>query len=63
MRRFDPNFLLPVVGVVGLIIVWYVAVWRRLVDPVLLPPPTAAFRAMWTGMAGGALAFDFLKPC
>ena len=42
--RFDP--LLPLVGVIGLIILWYVAVWARVVDPVLLPSPTAGFRAL-----------------
>ena len=61
MTRFNPDPLLPVIGVVGLIVVWYVAVWYRVVDPVLLPSPTAAFRAMWTGMAGGELGYDFVK--
>jgi NitT/TauT family transport system permease protein len=59
MKRLDP--LLPVIGVVGLVILWYVAVWARVVDPVLLPPPTAAFRALWHGMTGGKLGGDFLK--
>jgi NitT/TauT family transport system permease protein len=51
---------LPVLGVVGLIAVWYLAVWLSVIDPVLLPSPGQTFRAMWTGMAGD-LAFDFLK--
>jgi ABC-type nitrate/sulfonate/bicarbonate transport system permease component len=59
MRRLDP--FLPVVGVVGLIAAWYAAVWCQVVDPVLLPSPLATFRAMWTGMAGGELGFDFVK--
>jgi ABC-type nitrate/sulfonate/bicarbonate transport system permease component len=59
MKRLDP--LLPVIGVAGLVILWYVAVWARVVDPVLLPPPTAAFRALWNGMTGGKLGADFLK--
>jgi ABC-type nitrate/sulfonate/bicarbonate transport system permease component len=58
MRRLDSY--LPAVGVVGLIIVWYLAVWARVVDPVLLPSPVDTFRAMWTGMAGGKLGSDFL---
>ena len=33
MKRLDPY--LPVVGVVGLIAVWYLAVWKQVVDPVL----------------------------
>lgn len=52
---------LPVVGVVGLIAVWYVAVWVRIVDPVLLPSPGATFAALVKGMAGGSLAVDFLR--
>jgi NitT/TauT family transport system permease protein len=58
MRRFDPY--LPVIGVAGLILLWYVAVWVRIVDPVLLPLPTDTFRALWTGMIGGKLGSDFL---
>jgi len=53
--------LLPVIGVVALIVLWYVAVWLRAVDPVLLPSPTEAFRALWKGMNGGKLGADFLK--
>jgi ABC-type nitrate/sulfonate/bicarbonate transport system permease component len=58
MKRLDP--LLPVIGVVGLLAVWSLAVWYRLVDPVLLPSPTETFRAMWTGIAGGRLGIDFM---
>ena len=35
MKRLDP--LLPIVGVIGLIAIWYVAVWYQIVDKVLLP--------------------------
>jgi len=52
---------LPVVGVVGLVVVWYLAVWVRLVDPVLLPPPEQAFQALVKGMAGGRLGYDFWR--
>jgi len=52
---------LPIIGVIGLIALWYWAVWAKVVDPVLLPPPTATFRAMWTGMIDGKLGGDFLK--
>jgi ABC-type nitrate/sulfonate/bicarbonate transport system permease component len=57
MTRIDSY--LPIVGVVGLIVLWYIAVWTRLVDPVLLPDPVATFKAMWTGMVSGKLGSDF----
>jgi NitT/TauT family transport system permease protein len=59
MKRLEP--LLPMIGVVALIMLWYLAVWLRAVDPVLLPSPTEAFRALWKGMNGGKLGADFLK--
>ena len=58
-KAFDP--FLPVLGVIGLIALWYLAVWKRIVDPVLLPSPTDTFQAMYKGMAGGRLGFDFVK--
>lgn len=61
MTRISTQIYLPVVGVVGLIILWYLAVWGQVVDPVLLPAPTDTFRAMWNGMLQGRLGFDFLK--
>ncbi len=57
--RFDP--FLPIIGVVGLIVIWYLAVWYQAVDPVLLPSPVDTFRALWNGMAGGRLGFDFMR--
>jgi ABC-type nitrate/sulfonate/bicarbonate transport system permease component len=59
--RFKAEAFLPVIGVIGLIALWYFAAWAKVVDPVLLPPPTATFRAMWTGMIHGKLGGDFLK--
>ncbi len=61
MRRaaFDP--FLPLLGVLGLIALWYLAVWYRVVDPVLLPSPGDTFKALYGGMAGGRLGFDFIK--
>ena len=58
-KAFDP--FLPVLGVIGLIALWYLAVWIRIVDPVLLPSPTDTFHAMYKGLAGGRLSFDFVK--
>ena len=53
--------LLPVVGVAGLLAIWSLATWQQWVDPVLLPSPIATFKALWQGMNGGALGFDFVK--
>lgn len=60
MKRplLDP--FLPLIGVAGLIVVWYLAVWGEVVDPVLLPSPGQTFRALWIG-TGGQLGHDFLK--
>jgi NitT/TauT family transport system permease protein len=58
-HRLDP--LLPVIGVIGLFVVWFVAVHGGFVDPVLLPPPHQAFDALWKGMTGGKLGHDFFR--
>jgi len=52
---------LPLVGVAGLVAIWYLAVWVEVVDPVLLPPPDAAFSALVKGMSGGKLGYDFWR--
>jgi len=39
MKRLTPY--LPVVGVIGLLLIWTLTVSMRLVDPVLLPSPAA----------------------
>ncbi len=57
MKRIEP--FLPVVGVVGLIALWSIATWMRVVDPVLLPSPLATFQAMWKGL-GGQLGHDLV---
>jgi len=59
MKRLESY--LPVVGVVGLLLIWALTSWTRLVDPVLLPSPAATFRAIWTGMTSGKLGLDFVK--
>ncbi len=58
-KYFRP--FLPVVGVAGLVAIWSLATWLQWVDPVLLPSPIATFKALWQGMNGGALGFDFVK--
>lgn len=59
MKQVDP--FLPIAGVIGLVIVWYLAVWFQVVDPVLLPSPGETFVALWKGMSGGELGVDFAK--
>jgi sulfonate transport system permease protein len=58
-RRLEP--LLPLVGVAGLLAIWTIATSAKWVDPVLLPSPASAFRALWKGMDGGPLGHDFIK--
>src|SRR3981189_3884191 len=58
MKRFDPY--LPVLGVLALSVLWYCALGAQVVAPVLLPPPTDTFRAMWIGMTKGKLGSDFM---
>ena len=53
--------LTPMIGVVGLLIVWQVAVLFEVVDPVLLPSPGETFIAIWQGMTSGRLGSDFLR--
>jgi NitT/TauT family transport system permease protein len=58
-RVLEP--FLPVIGVVGLLAIWFVATANKWVDPVLLPSPYATFAELWKGMDGGPLGFDFVK--
>jgi sulfonate transport system permease protein len=52
---------LPIIGVVGLLAIWSFVTWQQWVDPVLLPSPIETAKALWTGMDGGAMGFDFVK--
>jgi NitT/TauT family transport system permease protein len=52
---------LPVVGVIGLLLIWSITTWNGWVDPVLLPSPRSTFSSFWQGMDGGPLGFDFVK--
>ena len=58
-KKLEP--FLPVVGVVGLLAIWSMTTWMNWVDPVLLPSPISASKALWQGMNGGPLGFDFVK--
>jgi NitT/TauT family transport system permease protein len=51
---------LPIIGVAGLLALWSLVTAAQWVDPVLLPSPSSAFKALWQGMHG-ALGFDFVK--
>lgn len=59
IRRLDA--FLPLVGVVVLLGFWSLVSARGWVDPVLLPSPAETGKALWTGMDGGRLGFDFVK--
>jgi NitT/TauT family transport system permease protein len=61
MRAKNLDGFLPIIGVVGLFVIWQVTAWNKWVDPVLLPSPAETFRALWKGMDGGTLGFDFVK--
>ena len=61
MKRSSIDPFLPIAGVIGLIVLWYAAVWYRVADPVLLPSPTDTFYALWKGMTSGRLGFDFVR--
>lgn len=49
----------PVIGVVLLILVWWIATLLEVADPVLLPPPQKALKARIDGLVSGPLLHDF----
>ncbi|CUI47341.1 ABC transporter permease [Cognatishimia activa] len=51
----------PLFGVLGLVVVWYLGVLSEIVDPILLPSPGQTLAAIYNGMVGGELLFDFLR--
>lgn len=58
-KALDP--FIPLIGVFGLLALWQVAYWAAVVDPVLLPAPGEMFAAIWQGMTGGDLLYDFFR--
>lgn len=58
--RWNYEPLIPFIGVTGLVILWYLAIKFRIIDPVLLPSPLVTIEAMWKGFSGGKLGTDFL---
>lgn len=59
-KKVDWGRFLPVLGPVALFVLWDIVVRSHWVSPVLLPSPASALGALITGMAGGALLWDFL---
>lgn len=51
--------LIPGIGAVGFIVLWWIIYQAKLIDPVLLPSPADSFKAIWDGMLGGPLLKDF----
>lgn len=49
----------PLVGVLLLVAVWWLATVLKVADPVLLPPPQKALQALIDGLVDGPLLFDF----
>jgi NitT/TauT family transport system permease protein len=60
MLREKLGALTPAIGAVGFVALWWLVYRLGLVDPVLLPSPGDAFKAIWDGFVGGALTKDFL---
>jgi NitT/TauT family transport system permease protein len=61
LRAFGNRYL-RFAGLFILLAVWQLTVSLRLVDPVLLPGPSATFSALWQSIStGGPLVHDFNK--
>lgn len=50
----------PAIGAFGFVALWWLIFQAGWIDPVLLPSPWDALRAIWDGFLGGALINDFL---
>lgn len=48
----------PALGAVGFVLVWQLAAFLRLADPVLLPGPGETLRDTWAALATGTLLHD-----
>jgi ABC-type nitrate/sulfonate/bicarbonate transport system permease component len=51
----------PVIGVILLVLVWWIATVLEVADPVLLPPPQKALKALLDGLITGPLLHDFAQ--
>lgn len=52
-------FLAANTGTLLFLLIWWTVTALELVKPVLLPSPLATFLALWEGILGGDLLFDF----
>ena len=50
--------LTPALGALGFVALWWLATALRVADPVLLPPPSEAFRDTWAAFTHGTLGWD-----
>jgi NitT/TauT family transport system permease protein len=48
----------PLLGAIGFVLVWQAAVWLRVADPILLPPPAETFHETWRAFSRGTLLHD-----
>ena len=53
--------LAPLIGVAVFLLIWYVAVATRFIDPVLLPTPGVVAKSIWNGVATGKIGGDLWK--
>ena len=60
LHKKIPEPLVPLIGAVVFLIIWWLCTAFKLVDPFLLPSPLAAGKAMWTGIFNGTLSLDML---
>ncbi|MEN3363462.1 MAG: hypothetical protein V7606_736 [Burkholderiales bacterium] len=51
----------PLYGALAIVALWWLLWAMKFADPLLLPPPQAAFGALWAGFADGTLTEDFLR--
>lgn len=49
----------PLIGVLLLVAIWWLATALQVADPVLLPPPQKALQALLDGLMSGPLLYDF----
>ena len=62
MNRKILERLRPLIGVIGFLLLWQLAVLFKVVEPVLLPSPEKTFSALYKGLfENGRLAYDFGK--
>lgn len=58
-RRLPVHRLLPLLGAVVFVVLWWIVGLLELVNPVLLPSPFATFGQLFGAFVNGSLAVDF----